>query len=236
MHGAESIDVRRAHCLGTTADVILDYASTQEVDLVVMGTHGRRGIRQLLLGSVAQEVMRRADVPVIVVRALQNTAPVQVEGVKTVVTCIDFSDAATDTIRRAGSLAEVLGAKIELLHIIDPVLADDGDSDGMAMNRVMGVAKQEMERLYRESQVAAPLGKLSVLVGYPPFEITEYVRKSESGMVVLGRQGMSEHRVPSEGLTADYVVRAVPCPVVVVPASGKAQRKSKGLTELAEVV
>lgn len=53
---------------GTPAKVILDFANEEKVDLIVMGTHGRRGLDRVLLGSVTEEVVRVAKVPVMTVR------------------------------------------------------------------------------------------------------------------------------------------------------------------------
>lgn len=54
---------------GSPVREILDVATKRGVDLVIMGTHGRRGARRLLLGSVAEGVVRRSNAPVITVRA-----------------------------------------------------------------------------------------------------------------------------------------------------------------------
>jgi nucleotide-binding universal stress UspA family protein len=54
---------------GLPADSILDYARSRAVDLIVMGTHGRRGISHLVNGSVTEGVLRRADCPVLTVRS-----------------------------------------------------------------------------------------------------------------------------------------------------------------------
>lgn len=53
---------------GHPAEAILEYAKEKEIDLIVMGTHGRRGLNRLLLGSVADEVVHRATVPVMTAR------------------------------------------------------------------------------------------------------------------------------------------------------------------------
>ena len=53
---------------GTPHRVILEYTADQDVDLIVMGTHGRTGIGRYLLGSVTERVVRLADVPVVTVR------------------------------------------------------------------------------------------------------------------------------------------------------------------------
>ena len=53
---------------GTPHRAILDYADAHDVDLIVMGTHGRTGLDRYLLGSIAERVVRLADVPVLTVR------------------------------------------------------------------------------------------------------------------------------------------------------------------------
>jgi nucleotide-binding universal stress UspA family protein len=60
---------------GITAKVLVDYAREQQVDLIVMGTHGRGGMAHLLLGSVAERVVRTAPCPVLTVREAVVKAP-----------------------------------------------------------------------------------------------------------------------------------------------------------------
>ena len=66
---AEGIDVEIAVEMGTPHSAILQYADDNDVDLVVMGTHGRTGVERYLLGSVTEKVVRMADPPVVTVRA-----------------------------------------------------------------------------------------------------------------------------------------------------------------------
>ncbi|MFC7166461.1 universal stress protein [Halospeciosus flavus] len=53
---------------GDPAETILTYADEQDVDAIVMGTHGRSGVSRYLLGSVTERVVRQATIPVVVVR------------------------------------------------------------------------------------------------------------------------------------------------------------------------
>ena len=55
--------------LSEVGDIILDAARADGAELIVMGTHGRTGIGRLLLGSVAEHVLRHADCPVVTVHA-----------------------------------------------------------------------------------------------------------------------------------------------------------------------
>ncbi|MUW14757.1 universal stress protein [Halorubrum sp. CBA1125] len=68
------VDVETAVVEGTPSREILRYAEDNDCDLVVMGTHGRGGIDRLLLGSVAEKVVRGSTVPVLTVR-LDGTIP-----------------------------------------------------------------------------------------------------------------------------------------------------------------
>lgn len=64
---------------GRIADAVLEEAREGRCDLVVMGTHGRRGLRRLALGSDAEQVVRGADVPVMLVRTAEHGAPARAD-------------------------------------------------------------------------------------------------------------------------------------------------------------
>lgn len=65
---------------GRPSDRIFEYVSDNDVDLVVMGTHGRTGVGRVLLGSVAERVIRRSDVPVMAVRSSGERAVENADG------------------------------------------------------------------------------------------------------------------------------------------------------------
>ena len=63
-------DTRLKECLGArTSEIVVAEADDWRADLIVLGTHGRRGVGRLLLGSDAEQVLRTAHVPVLLVRA-----------------------------------------------------------------------------------------------------------------------------------------------------------------------
>ena len=64
----ERLRARTEILVGTSVKAIIDYATDRRIDLIVMGTHGRRGIAHLLVGSVAEQVIRQAPCPVMAVR------------------------------------------------------------------------------------------------------------------------------------------------------------------------
>ncbi|APW59734.1 universal stress protein [Paludisphaera borealis] len=60
---------------GTAAEAIVDYASEQKIDLVVIATHGRSGLSHVLLGSVAERIVREAPCPVLTIRDTGKARP-----------------------------------------------------------------------------------------------------------------------------------------------------------------
>ena len=64
----EGVDVERVVEVGKPTRVIVEYAEDEDIDHVVMGSHGRKGVSRVLLGSVAETVVRRSPVPVTVTR------------------------------------------------------------------------------------------------------------------------------------------------------------------------
>ena len=67
-----SISFQREFMVGSASEALLEYAATHQIDLIVMGTHGRTGLSRLLMGSVAEAVSRRAPCPVLTMRAAQS--------------------------------------------------------------------------------------------------------------------------------------------------------------------
>ena len=78
----DGLVVHQRHAGGKPHQVIADYAEEEDIDLVVMGSHGRAGVRRALLGSVTERTLRSTDVPVLVVdyRGIENGRPARGAG------------------------------------------------------------------------------------------------------------------------------------------------------------
>lgn len=76
---AEGFTVSCESCIGDVAPSILKQAKESRADAIVMGTHGRKGLTHLLLGSVAEKVIREADVPVLTVRYSEEEGVVETD-------------------------------------------------------------------------------------------------------------------------------------------------------------
>ncbi len=95
---------------GTAHEVIGAYAKEHDIDLVIMGTHGRTGVVKLMYGSVTERVVKTVHTPIIVVPPGAEEAP------RSIVICYDFSGPAKRAAEVAGALHEVFGGPLHLVH------------------------------------------------------------------------------------------------------------------------
>ncbi len=206
-------------------EVITDHAHEHDVDLIVMGTHGRRGPARLFFGSVAEEVVRFAKCPVLTVRELAEPRPVA--EVHKILVPVDFSPHSRAALAHARHLAARYEATLQLLHVIDlPAypyfyLPLAGFDEPRRVSEIEKRSGEALERLERE--VAGPAGPCEkyVVSGRPATRIASFAAEYESDLLVLATHGLSGIERLLLGSTSEEVVRSVPMPVFLVKSHGK---------------
>lgn len=219
---------------------ILNYAAEAGIDLISIGTHGRRGPGRILLGSVAEEVVRKATQPVLTVRgARDGDHEERAERVDRILVPVDFSEYSREALHCAKEWADMYGASIDLLHVVVEDLHPTFYIGG-----VKSIYDVEPDI---EEKVADKLDKYAtdvpgpdvdvrthVAVGSAPSHIAEFVDEHGIDLVSMsthGRTGMDRFLL---GSVAEKVIRHVKCPVLTVKAFGKSISASgSGLTAAA---
>lgn len=201
------------------APAILDYARDYDVDLIVMGTHGRRGVRHLLLGSVAEEVVRLARCPVFTIRASED-APVRFERI---LAPVDFSAFSSVAVAYAKALAALYGARLDLLHVVEEVTLPGPYGIEPMPTVTSGVADRAQEALL---QMAAALPgevpvEAHVLVGHAARDVLDFAAIRHTDLVVIATHGRTGIARLLLGSVAEKVVRMAPCPVFTIKSFGK---------------
>jgi len=105
---------------GSVCSVLSAVIRQQDIDLVVLGTHGRSGLKKLVLGSVAEEVVRRAECPVLTVGPDINPTLSTTSEFRTILFATDFHSASTNALDYALFLADRPDTKLILLHVMPP--------------------------------------------------------------------------------------------------------------------
>jgi nucleotide-binding universal stress UspA family protein len=182
-------------------------------DLVVIGTHGRTGLARILLGSVAEQVIRHAPCSALAVRADGEPAPF------THVLCpVDFSDSARHAVELAAALVEPGGAGIELLHVLELPVAYSGEP--FAADFMRDLDKHAAETLDEwvvqlGSKTSVPV-KARSRIGRPGTQTLAVLDADPSfDLVVMGSHGRTGLRRILMGSVAEQVVRHAHVPVLV---------------------
>ena len=203
------------------AEAIVSYAKEHDVDLIVAGTHGRRGLQRMLIGSVAEEVLRAAPCPVLTVRAGEE--PASAWNVRNILAPVDFSEESTTAVRHAKELALTYGAQITLLHAVEEVMYPS--AYGMEMADVPG--PEVMERVERSlaDMAREEIGYEHVLVetaiGYAPSVILDYEDEHDVDLIVIATHGRTGLERLLLGSVAERIIRRASVPVFVVKSFGK---------------
>lgn len=200
---------------------ILEYVDEHDIDLVVMGTHGRRGANRLLIGSVAEEVVRNANCPVLTVRAEEKVAPG--EAVRRILVPLDFSDLSHRALKHAKELAMTYGARLDLLHVVEEVAlpaAYGMEPVNLVIPEVVESSERALAEMARE-EIGYEHVVVHALTGYAVSTILDFAAENDMDLMVIATHGRTGLDRILLGSVAEKVVRRAPCPVFTVKSFGK---------------
>lgn len=138
---------------------------------------------------------------------------------KSVLVPIDFSPASEKALVYAQVLCKEFGAKLTVLHVVEPIPEVTARSAMLVMesDKVVGRSKKHLEEVLHALGLGAGLvEKALVRVGRSYFEITEAARTLKADLIVISTHGRTGLKHVLLGSTAERVVRYAPCPVLVI--------------------
>jgi nucleotide-binding universal stress UspA family protein len=198
---------------GDICSKLLATAKERAVDLIVVGTHGVRGMKKLLRGSTAEQIVFLASCPVLTAGPLVDRKP----DFKRILCAAELSPASEQAIPYALSLAEMYNASLVFLHV------NDWGSNESPVDARPRTADFIHKQLQKSSQGAAMEARSRVKVDFGSCTelILEAAIDSEADLIVMGlhstmgiRARISAH-IP--GLMTYDVIAQAPCPVLTVP-------------------
>ena len=207
------------------APPILSYAQEEDIDLIVMGTHGRRGVRKWLLGSVTNEVVRFAPCPVLTVRGKGESTPP--EGLRRILAPLDFSDHGKEAVRVACALASSYGAELDVVHVLPeglhPAFYTEWASKLSDLQpKILERVHRALEEVLEETPLCQKPGvQTHGLEGHPGREILRFARDRDVDLIVICTHGLSGIKHFLLGSTTEQVMAGADCPVLVTKADGK---------------
>jgi nucleotide-binding universal stress UspA family protein len=208
----------RPQCIvqdGSVTDLILSLAEARAVNLIVMGTHGLRGIDRLMLGSVTERVLRRARCPVLAVRkpahhvisSVHNPEPVHL---RKMLLCTDFSDHGHRASEYAISMAKEYHAELTLLHVLEDMPSSTD------LESATGKAARQLEESIASKTRDGCIVKVMVRIGKPYQQIIQLALEAQTDLVIMGVRGRGALDTAIFGSTTYRVIQLGSCPVLAV--------------------
>jgi nucleotide-binding universal stress UspA family protein len=203
------------------ADELVAYAGEVDTDMIVMTSHGYSGVSRLWLGSVADEMIRRTELPLLVVHP-QEGKPVS-DGpfsIVHVLVPLDGSRLAESVLGPAADLAAATGARMTLAHVVrTPAPYGPG---------MLTLKPENLDARIREAgeyleKVAAPMRRdgldVSIYVGHgttPPVQLSDIAERLGADVIAIATHGHGGLKRTLLGSVADKLLRVTPLPLLVM--------------------
>jgi nucleotide-binding universal stress UspA family protein len=221
--GQESLDWEPLITVGNPANEIARLAADKQVDLAIAASHGRSGLKRLILGSVTERLMRTLPCPLWVVRSPERgfvePANQAIQLKKILVGC-DFSPDSSLASEYGLSLAQEFQADLHLAHVVEPPLYDDlikpSEPREPFKQRLRKTVQEKLSAMVPEEAHTWCNPVTALLAGQPHEELIKYAVVNDIDLIVLGVRGHSLVETLFVGSTTDRVLRRAPCPVLSV--------------------
>jgi nucleotide-binding universal stress UspA family protein len=200
---------------------IIREADANAADLLVLGSHGLTGVKRLVLGSTAENVLRHATRPVLIVPA--HAAGARESGVpfQRIVCAVDFQADSYRALRYAFDLAQESDAQLTLLHAVEMPAVHVGAEDlavdlEPARQTVMRDARERLEALVPAASRAYCTVHAEVVEGPAHQAILRLAAEAEADLIIMGVRSRDVLDVAVFGSHTQAVVRAAHCPVLTI--------------------
>jgi nucleotide-binding universal stress UspA family protein len=210
--------------MGATASAsIVKEAHEWPADLIVMGTHGRRGIRRLVLGSDAEMVLRTAPVPLLLVHDGETEARPSNVPYKKILVPVDGSDSSKGGLREAIRIASASGATLRLLHVVNELIIEPEYLPLLKYDQLVASLREQGRVILEEASTAAREGGatceselLETMGEEAALSIVRQARDWGADLIVMGTHGRRGVRRLVLGSDAELVLRHSPAPLLLV--------------------
>lgn len=210
---------------GLEHEAIAALARDEHVDLLVIGTHGRRGFNRLFLGSVTEKVIRTAPCPVLTVPPGAPDASGPPVAFKRILCPLDYSASSTRALRYALELGRQGGGTVTVLHVCE--YKDPKEPSAYADPAVRAFRQRMIadahERLHHEvegePQTWCGIEEIVALnTNRAAYEILDRSVAMDADLIVMGAQGSGGLELMLYGSNTHHAVRRARCPVLTVRA------------------
>jgi nucleotide-binding universal stress UspA family protein len=192
-------------------------AEEKKMDVIAMGTHGRRALSRMMLGSVAESVMRQAPCAVLTVR--EGDVPEDI-AVQKILTPVDLSEYSVPLLREAADVANTFGATLDVLHVVEPLPFPVPLVGGFTLNDLAVEptqrAEEQVNDCLKRAGVSSPPARMHLEEGHAAMTILDAAGDLEADLICIASHGLSGMTRMLVGSVTARVVRRASCPVLTL--------------------
>ncbi len=200
------------------AEAIVDLAAEIDADLVVMATHGRRGLKHAFVGSGTARTIRASPIPVLAVKG----SGIEQWPLRRILVPTDFSLHAERALDLACFLAKRSDAQIDLIHVLDrspDYYSLYGTSDAAALDsRVRAIAVERLEAIAQRLEKDGLSTTSNLETGSAKDLVCSEAARLGSDLIVMGTHGLSGFANAILGSVTERTLRFAPCSVLTTTA------------------
>ena len=204
--------VRRVVLEGDPAQTIVEFAASENCDLIVMPTHGYGPFRRFLLGSVTAKVLHDAICPVWTGPHMERAPDYSSVHFQNIVCAIDLGLHSREVLGWAAGFAREFGARLSIVHAIPPSATSGFHFDPDWRTQLTTTAAERICLLRREMEIEAPV---VIEAGEPPLVVTTAAEAASADLLVIGR-GTTLRAHGHLPTNAYAIVRQSMCPVATI--------------------
>lgn len=202
---------------GVPFRTITDYVDSHDIDLVVMGTHGRSGLERALLGSVAERTLRTSSVPVIAVPPSAQIVEVADVAYDDILVPTDGSPGAEVAVDWGLTLANRYDATVHTVYSVDTTWFQSDPGMAAIHDQLEETGRAALETVTERAREADVAVTASLGSGPAGRVIRSYIDEHEIDMVVMGTRGRTGVGRFLLGSVTESVLRKADLPVCCVP-------------------
>ncbi|MBM3148713.1 MAG: universal stress protein, partial [Chloroflexi bacterium] len=220
----ENLEATPVIVYGSAADKILSYSKQNDIDLIIMATHGRSGVTRWWIGSVAEKIVSQVMTPVLLIPSMKQKTRKAKGGdisISKILVPLDGSDTGQAALGHVELVARETNAAVHLIQVISPPGAMETSAFGSAewdnfLKVMQDAANDYLGGIIDSLKAGGITAKHHIVVGNPANEVIKFAEKGKVDLIAMsthGRTGIARWVI---GSVADKVLHGARKPMWLV--------------------
>ena len=213
---------------GNAANEILDFAERNDINLIIISTHGRTGLSIWPLGSIANKILQKSHIPILLIRSSELETVLREKEVRRIIVPLDGSQFAEGVIPYVEGLAKGMDSEVILITVNEPLQVPDivrhtAGFDGEKYEELTVRTDKQVKRYLSKKESALRHKSVKVrstsLLGMPAQTILQYAEDNSVSLIALSTHGFSGISKWAFGSIAAKIIERSSKPVLMVRPS-----------------